>query len=347
MLETIREFAVERLEASDETADIRRRHAEFFNERVESVSWSVDAYFNPVLEDQANFRAAVDWSLENDVTLGLQIAVGLEQFWVTNAPFEGVRRLEALLDRAVDVDPILRARALRVLGSASVYAGDDERAERAFRQGLQLFVDAEDEEGATVMRFRIGTTRTRFGDFANAEMLLEESLQGFRRLGNRTGEGEALGNLGTLEFRSGNALRGRELIEQSIAIAREVGFEWWEAGKLLELGRYALEAGDVDEGDRRARDALRIFSRQRGRQNIVVALAALAWAAAARGDARRAGTLWGAIEADEARGPLGFWEQRRDEYAARLAPVFGPEFDRAREAGHTLSLEDAVEYGLA
>jgi predicted ATPase len=347
MLETIREYAVERLEASGES-DIRRRHAEFFNARADSASRpSVDDYFNPVLQDQANFRAAIDWSLQNDVALGLQIAVGLEQFWVTHAPSEGVRRLEVLLDHAADVDPVLRARALRVLGSASVYAGDDERAERAFRQGLELFVEAEDEEGATVMRFRIGTTRSRSGDFANGEMLLEESLQGFRRLGNRTGEGEALGNLGTLEFKRGNVSLGRELIEQSIAIAREVGFEWWEAGKLLELGQYALAAGEVDEGDRRARDALRIYSGQRGRQNIVAALAVLAWAAAAHGDAHRAGTLWGAIEADEARGPLGFWEQRRDEYAARLTPAFGPEFDRACEAGRGLSLEDAVEYALA
>jgi len=346
MLETIREYAVERLEASGES-DIRRRHAEFFNERVESVSLSVDAYFTPVLADQGNFRAAVDWSLENDVALGLQIAVGLEQFWVTHAPFEGVRRIEALLDRAADVDPVLRGRALRVLGSATVYAGDRKGAERAFRQGLQLFLEAGDEEGATVMRFRIGTTRASLGDFTNAEMLLEESLQGFRRLGNRTGEGEALGNLGTLEFARGNTSRGRDLIKESIAIAREVGFEWWEAVKLLELGRYALEAGDVDEGDRRARDALRIYSRQRGRQNIVATLAILAWAAAARGDASRAGTLWGAIEADEARGWLGFWEQRRDEYAAYLISVFGPVFDQACEAGRGLSLEDAVEYALS
>jgi predicted ATPase len=346
MLETIREYAVERLEASGETADIRRRHAEFFG-GADFASPSVDAYFNPVLQDQANFRAAIDWSLGNDVALGLQIAVGLEQFWVTHAPSEGARRIEALLDRAAEVEPVLRARALRVLGSASVYAGDSERAERAFRQGLELFVQAGDEEGATVMRFRIGTTRTRFGDFVNAGLLLEESLRGFRRLGDKTGEGEALGNLGSLEFKRGNASRGRQLIEQSIAIAREVGFEWWEAGKLLELGLYALEEGDVDEGDRRAQDALRIYGRQRGRQNIVAALAVLAWAAAARGDASRAGTLWGAIEADEARGALGFWEQRRDEYLARLTPVFGAEFDRAREAGRALSLEDAVEYALA
>jgi predicted ATPase len=347
MLETIREYAVERLEASGGSAAIRRRHAEFFNERVKVAKWSVDAYFNPVLEDQANFRAAVDWSLENDVALGLQIAVGLEQFWVTHAPSEGARRIEALLDRAAEVDPVLRASALRVLGGASVYAGDDGRAERAFRQGLELFVEAGDEGGATVMRFRIGTTRSRSGDFANAEMLLEESLHGYRRLGNRAGEGEALGNLGTLAFKRGDPTRARELIEESIAIAREVGFEWWEAGKLLELGMHDMEAGDVDTGDRHAREALRIFSRQRGRQNIVATCAVLAWAAAARGDVNRAGTLWGAIEADEARGPLGFWEQRRDEYLARLAPVFGPAFDGAREAGRALSLEDAVEYALA
>jgi hypothetical protein len=197
------------------------------------------------------------------------------------------------------------------------------------------------------MRFRIGTTRATYGDFTSSRVLLEESLEGFRRLGNRIGEGEALGNLGSLELKRGNATRGRDLIDQSIAIAREVGFEWWVAVKLLDLGRYALEAGDPDTGDREAREALRIFRRLRGRQNIVVALAVLACAAAAQDDVHRAGTLWGAIEADEARGQLGFWEQRRDEYFARLSSAAGPEFERAREAGRGLSLEDAVEYALA
>ena len=356
MLETIREYAVERLEASGQSAAIRRRHAEFFAERADAANLSIDAYdrrqigsSEAVLDDQANFRAAIDWSFESDVALALEIAVALEQFWVTHAPSEGVRRVEALLERAAGVDPILRARALRVLGGSMYFVGDNERAERAFQQGLELFLEAGDDEGATRMRFALGTIRlnSASGDLTDARMLLEESLQGFRRHGNRTGEGEALGNLGTLEFKRGKAARARELIEQSIGIVHEVGFDWWEAGKLLELGRYALEAGDVDEGDRRAREALRIFKRIQGRQNIVVALAVLGRAAAARDDAERAGTLWGAIEADEARGPLGFWEQRRDEYAALLAPVFGPEFDRAREAGRALSLEDAVEYALA
>ena len=76
-------------------------------------------------------------------------------------------------------------------------------------------------------------------------------------------------------------------------------------------------------------------------------LAVLAWGAAVSGDGVRAGTLWGAIEADEARGPLGFWEQRRDEYFAHLSSVAGPVFDQARKTGRGLSLEDAAEYALA
>jgi class 3 adenylate cyclase len=79
----------------------------------------------------------------------------------------------------------------------------------------------------------------------------------------------------------------------------------------------------------------------------VFGLALLAWTAAQHNDAERAGTLRGAIEAEEGRGRLGRWESdQRDDFANRLHVVAGPAFERGRNAGRSLSLDEAVAYAL-
>jgi predicted ATPase/class 3 adenylate cyclase len=353
MLETIREFALERLAEASDADEVGRRHAQFFLALAESAHLSVEAYgmkgrerFDLVLPEQANLRSALDWAARAAPELGLRIAIALEQFWVTHAPFEGARRFEALLDRADDAPRVLRARALRALGGSLAFAGEAERAQHANARGLELFREAGDDAGATTMVFRLGTGLVYLGELDRARVLLEQSLAGFCRLGNRTGEAEALGNLGTIELREGKRERGRELIEQSIAVAREVGFTWWEAGKLGELALSALEGEETEQGERWAADSLRLSRDTGGRQRLVPALAQLAWAAAQRRDIERAGRLWGAVEAEERRGRLGAWEAVRGRYESGLASVAGADFERARETGRSLSLEEAVAWAL-
>ena len=81
------------------------------------------------------------------------------------------------------------------------------------------------------------------------------------------------------------------------------------------------------------------------RQSIVFALALLARFATETGQVERAGRLWGAIEAEADRAPVGYWERHRDEFAA-LVVHESPEFEQAREVGSRLSLDEAVAYAL-
>ncbi len=91
-----------------------------------------------------------------------------------------------------------------------------------------------------------------------------------------------------------------------------------------------------------------MLSRTTGeRQRTVFSLARIAGIAARHEDSTRAGRLWGAIEAEEARGPIGVWEQQRDELAAPVLAVSGAEFERGRAAGRRLTLDEAVDYALA
>ena len=121
MLETIREYAAERLDALADVEALRRRHAEYFLELAQSANLTTEARgeqrHDVVISEQANIRAAIDWAAATgDIALALELTVALENFWTTSDPFEGVRRLETLLADAGDVPTPLRARALRAFG---------------------------------------------------------------------------------------------------------------------------------------------------------------------------------------------------------------------------------------
>ena len=124
MLETIREFAAERLGHDPE---LRLRHAEHYLEVARSAGLTDDSQgamrHDLIVRDRDNVRTALDWALDSGaVEIGLRLAASLENYWVTNAPAEGAERLRGLLARAPDsLPPELRALALRVCGAASVH----------------------------------------------------------------------------------------------------------------------------------------------------------------------------------------------------------------------------------
>ncbi len=198
------------------------------------------------------------------------------------------------------------------------------------------------------MLFRLGTLFLTT-QVDRARPLLEEALAGFRRIGNKMGECEAGGNLAELELMTGDAQLGRRLLEENIELAQEIGFTWWEAGKAHSLAEHLLMTGDLDEAGPWAARALELSRQGHDRSGCVYTLGCYAWAAAARGDAAGAGVVWGAIEAEEARGgPVGRgWEERaRAQYEAVLAAVAGQEFEQGRAEGAKLGLDDAVENAL-
>jgi predicted ATPase len=350
MLETIREFALERLEESSEAETIRRRHADFFLALAESANMSAEGDYGRRYDllppEQDNLRAAIDWLLASgEIELGLRFAVALENFWVITDAFEGMRRFEALLEAGGDVEPVLRARALRCYGGSSHVAGDHEQAVRAYEESLALFRAADDEQGVAVLLHRLGLSALVLGK-SDARELLEESLEKFRRTGSRRGEGEAIGALGHLEQFEGNFEGALPLFEESAAIVAPLGFIWWEMGMYSAYAECALELGRISEGVTRARESLALASEIDHRQGIVFVLALLAWGAAAAGDPVHAGRLWGALEAEERRAPVGQWEDERQGYANRMLAVDGAEFEQAREAGRRLSLETAIAEAL-
>jgi predicted ATPase/class 3 adenylate cyclase len=349
MLETIREYALERLQAEDDEK-VRREHAVFFLALGESACLSAESQGRErpelVRPEQDNFRAAIDWAVDHDLELAFHLAISLEQFWVMNDPFEGVRRLRALLDRTGRVSPVLRARALRVYGESTWISGDFEGGTRLTEQSLAEFERLGDKRAIAVMLHHLGVGALVAEDFPRARRLFDESLAMCRSSPNPKLEADALHKLGWVEHGEGNHERALQLFEESAVLLERVGFTWMQASAVLDIAELSHELGQTGLAEERAREGLRLSYELVNRQSIVYSLALLARFAAADGRAECAGRLWGAIEAEEARGPLGHWERERERYATALFEQGDHEFEAARSAGRRLSLDEAVEEAL-
>ncbi|HZO61823.1 MAG TPA: tetratricopeptide repeat protein [Gaiellaceae bacterium] len=350
MLETIREFASERLAASGGLAELQRRHAEHYLALARSANLTAESQgverpelVRPELD---NVRAAIDWATGADVELAFRLAIALEQFWVMNDPFEGARRLGALLERAEEVAPELRAQALRACGESMWISGDLEGGERVMDESFDAFQAIGDERSIAVVLHRRAVSALIAGDNDRARRLLEESLEICSRLPDAKLEADAIGKLGWVERRDGNRERALELFERSATLCQEIGYTWMLANGLIDGADLSHELGRVEVAEERAREGLRLSMELHDRQYTMFAVALLARFAASGGDAARAGRLWGAIEAEESRAPVGQWENEREEYAAAVVQDGDPEFEAARAAGRRLTWDAAVDFAL-
>lgn len=164
--------------------------------------------------------------------------------------------------------------------------------------------------------------------------------------GNRRCESQSLGLLGEVDCARGEHERGLERMHWSAELARETGFVWWEAGMLGKLFDREREQGLVEEATAHARGAVELSRELGDRLRMVRGLARLVIIAAGEGDLRRAGRLWGAVEAEEVRGPIGAWENERERFEREL-PGPDPEFRAGVAEGRRLSLDEAVPEALA
>jgi predicted ATPase/class 3 adenylate cyclase len=345
MLDTIREYAVERLEASGEVDDLRRRHAEYFTGLAETAMGKDLGPDQMPLRDRFrkdwdNVRAVFQWALESGETeRGLRLGGALATVWLDqNVAVEGQRWFEALLERAGSVDDETRAMAL---GSASMVAGvrgNYALATTWADEALSYYRRVGSEEGIAWALTTLAVGPLELGRPEEAAPILEEAEALHRKLGNAGGIRRILHLQGQHAAAVGDLDRGRLLLRESGELSREENDVFSAASSLHSLGDLELEAGDLDAAETAYEDALRAAWESGADRLVCYCLAGLAAVAAERGDADRAALLWGFVEADEER--LQFTLRRRGTYEQSLAGVAGTE---PYEAGRRLDVSAVVD----
>ena len=353
MLETIREFARERLDASGEENELRREQCDRLIALADRagtraiVKGPLPWRFDLIAPEIDNVRAVLDWALDSDPSRGLRLATMLETFWVVRDAVEGAGWLERLLERVPDAEPTLRAQALRALGGASDILGDADRSPPFYGESLELFTEGGEELEAAHMRFRIAANMVMRGERETAWPLLEASLAEARALGHPIGECQALGFLADKAHRGGDVEQAIALALESATIAAALDWRWWEAGQYGEVAEMERELGRLDDAERHAQRSLELSHGLGDRRQMIFAGAELAIIAAYRGDAARAGLLWGSVEAEASSRRVGQWESGQAEFEALVLRVDGPAFTAARAEGALRSIADAACPGPA
>jgi predicted ATPase/transcriptional regulator with XRE-family HTH domain len=268
MLETIREYALERLEESGAAAQVRQAHATYFLALAEEAEPALhgpeQARWQQRLEQEHdNIRAVLAWVLAHGagtvppvpaqemramvepLVLGLRLAGALERFWTWRGhATEGQRWLDALLAGSGTVPPRVRARACTTLGTLAWASGDHATAAAHHARALALYRALDDRRGMARALHNLGAVTAIQGDYAWATSLGEESLALYRSLRDGPGIALALNNLAAIALGHPDYARAGSLLEESLALSRQQGDTLGTAIALSNLADAARGQGD-------------------------------------------------------------------------------------------------------
>ena len=228
LLETIRQYALDRLLWAGESDDVHDRHLRYFlalAERAESEMEGTGLleWLDILDVEHDDLRTASDWSVQVDAAEdGLRLAGSLWQFWQLRGHFtEGRRRAELAL-RADDLDPRVRAKALVGVAQLEIYHGDLPATARFAEEALRISRELEDERGEGRALDALAWA-TGFLDPPAAPAMFERSAELLERSGDGAFLADALNGLGIARFLGGDLRGARGAFERSVATARGIG----------------------------------------------------------------------------------------------------------------------------
>lgn len=260
MLETIREYARERLQESGEADILRREHARFFTELVERAEpelWGLDqtAWLDRLQAEHDNLRVALEWcTTEASIPdFGLRLAGTLWRFWLVRGHWqEGRQWLLELLARGPSTARsglcgAWRAKALAACGDLARRQADYEQATRLLAESLDLFRELEDQTGTAWSLNRLAVVAWRTGENERALVLAEEGLALFRELRDKRGIAYSLYVLGCIAWRQADYTPAAMLLEESLTLFRELQDR---TGMIWSLNRLGAVLWHKEENER-------------------------------------------------------------------------------------------------
>ncbi len=283
MLETIREYAIERLGASGEADSIRQRHAQYFLELAEAAEphiYGTDqrAWIQRLKLEHDNLRSALAWAAPHASALALRLAGTLGGFWhLSGYSREGRDWLLHALNQATDgmgadIDR-LRAKALNQAGYLAIWLRDVPQATTLLEQSMALWRVLGEPRGLARALCDCGLAVYNQGNFANARVLLEESIAAFRTVREKQGLVRALFWHGRIACFQGDFATARASAEEGIRLGHEIGditdIASCMAGILFDI---AVHQGEYQAAQSLAAEGLRLYREVEDKPGIMLTL---------------------------------------------------------------------------
>jgi tetratricopeptide (TPR) repeat protein len=358
MLETIREYGLERLAAAGEATASRERHLAWcldLAERAEPELTGADQqrWFARLEREHDNLRAALAWALDRGAAeSALRLGGALYRFWATEGHYEeGSRWLERALALAGGESTVARGNALLGAGVMAYFRGDYDAAADRWNAGLSLFRDLGHDLGVAYAYGNLGLVADAAGDYERAVASYEAALALFRRLDARTYVGFMLHNLGLIAYFERRYDRAAALFDEALDLARTLEDHHSVAMTLGNLGLVAFGAGDYERARTLHREALDLGRRLNNRPWLARGVEQVALLAAATGAPERAARLFGAAAAERRRFGGAQSDNDREINEAHIAEtrarLGAAAFAAAWTDGESLTLDDAVAEALA
>lgn len=288
LLETIRQYASEKLEASEEAEAVRERHAKFFLRFAGEAEPHLNggdrgARLGRVRAEHDNLRAALSWSLRKSEDTGLRMAGDLFWFWFHSGYWsEGRRWLEGALAGA-PARTAPRAKALYGAGFLAWTQGDHAAARSQLEESVGLWRELGDGQGLAHALHILGMELLGQGEHAAALSLAEESVRIFREGEDDFGLAISLASLGVVALNGGDHATARAILEESVAICQRIGDRWAISLALRNLGISAFREGDLRRAEALLKESLVVLRELGEKWFITRSLEHLAVVASMRG----------------------------------------------------------------
>ena len=362
MLETIREFAAEKLADGPEAPEIRRRHGQFYLDLAERAAPHLTGddratWLDLLAHDHDNIRAALAWCVETGETaMALRLVWSVWRFWQSRAFLtEGQIHAAAALAMPIDdVDPMLVVRGHEAAGGLAYWRGDFPTTRRHYDRALELARQLDDPKLLADALYNasfgnVVESEDHAPNFERADALLQEAVAIYRATGDEEGLANALWGMGNSYYFQEDWIGSVRVYSEALEIARKTRNAFLTGWSLHMLGTAKLMLGYYREAHELLAEGLQRMVAAGETPGIVLVLDDWVDLAYFSGDFGRAQRLVGAarrLQAETATG-LADWSNLQLRSKERQYGDLTPEdMTRLRAEGAALSLDGAVALAL-
>jgi non-specific serine/threonine protein kinase len=282
LLETVRQYASERLVEEEEDGAACRRHRDFFLSLAEEADPELDGpdqrvWLSRLKDEHDNLRAALRACKAGDdaeAEIGLRLAGALGLFWDICGYWREGRAIcaEVLAGTDASAGSAVRAEALIAAGKLALLLGEATEARSFFEESLAISRALAHKDGVASALYELGDLALHQGDFAEARGLYADSLEISRNLGDHRGIANSLMNLGVANWRQGDSAAACSLLKESLAIRREMGDKRGIARVVGNLGNVAHAQHKLAEAHSLYSESLATFRELGDKLGIAIAL---------------------------------------------------------------------------
>ena len=295
LLETLREYALEQLDASGQTEMVHRNHMAYYLHWVEAIEPgpkdpNLGVWMNRLEEEHDNIRLALEWALAHGEQPNAQrIAGAIWRFWQIHGHVEeGINWMKAVLNRSSEIPSLVRAKALWGAGWMGMVRGTLDLSRRYFEEGAEISRALGNDRFLGLSLHGIGAVARAQGRFEQSRGAFEESLPLFQAMESTEDVAWTFEHLGVTCLELGDFEQADSFLTQGLGLFRTLDQRWPCAEALTFLGHAALQCGDFPLAQKHYQEALGFYQELEDRPNIASLNSYIGAAVFGRGEIERA-----------------------------------------------------------